>query len=117
MKLKKLIDECYDALTEDIKEAVRCDIERANATVNTDDGYIDLYCDRKGDIGALVFHDDEEREHNSDNLEKHLIDNLKGMVDWDSIEEEVMEDESYDNEWNDHGFRDAADFWHWKEGL
>ena len=114
MKLDKLVSECYDALTEDVKKAIRCGMEYACAIVNTNDGYIDLYSNRNGDTEALIYHDDDERDHDDINLETYISKELKKEVDWYAIEEEVREErESYDI-WDDHGFNGEDDYRNWK---
>lgn len=123
MKLKKLVDKCIDALNESAYEEYTPDDYPKNfgATINTNDGYIDLWMVRhKYDhytCEACVYHDDESKnteERQLKNLEEFLAKELDDCVDWDDLHERFI----YDNEdeWEAHGFRDEADFWHWKEG-
>ena len=121
MELKKLIDECIEALQEEAGSDYSYyeDDTPFGATVNTDDGYIDLwYTD--GDVEATVYHDYEgDTNHprygvSSVNLEKFISDALHDCVDWSVIEEEWKEWSMDEYQW--HGFNSEADFWRWKEG-
>ncbi|MBO4787068.1 MAG: hypothetical protein J5510_08375 [Prevotella sp.] len=114
MKLEILTGKCYDAITESIKEAVRSGIGNALASVNTNDGYIELYSKRNGSVDAYVYHDDKNRYHDDKNFEAFLSKKLDKEVDWYSIEEEIREErESYDI-WDDHGFNGEDDYRNWK---
>lgn len=128
MELKQLVNECIDAL----QEAANRDWHPAwgshdtlSDNVNTNDGYIDLYYyyDKKThfwECEVVVCHDYESEENNpkygkeDTNLQKFLEKELSECIDWSVCEEEFR----YANldEWESHGFRDEADFWHWKEG-
>ena len=123
MKLQKLINQCVDALNEAAYEDYTPkDIPKQFGTsINTDDGYIDLtmYREKFGHYSceAVVSHDDESKnvpERYPRNLETFLSEQLKDCVDWDALEERFRDDNM--DEWQSHGFRDEADFWHWKEG-
>lgn len=128
MELKKLIGECIDALQEKANEAWDPSWDNngtVSATVNTDDGYIDLFYawskkTRFWECEAVVYHDYEEDEdnpkygHESVNLEKFLERELSNCVDWDVCSEEYRD--AMMDEWESHGFRDEGDFWRWKEG-
>lgn len=121
MKLERLIDECIEALQEEANNEWYPDFDHNDtigATVNTDDGYVDLhyYYDKKAHTWmceALVEHD-KDNGMACTNLEQYLSEELEDCVDWNVAEEEYR-DYAMD-EWQAHGFRDAADFWHWKEG-
>ena len=118
MKLTELIDECIDALQEEANREWYPDFDRHDTigvTVDTNDGYIDLhyYYDKGWKCEALVEHD-KDNGNACTNLEKFISEELEGCVDWNVSEEEYRD---YDmDEWQRHGFRDANDFWNWKEG-
>ena len=128
MKLENLVNECIDALQEKANEDWTpewSNYDTVGATINTNDGYIDLfyYYDKKThfwECEVVVYHDYESEEDNpkhglnSENLEKFLAQELSDCVDWDVCEEEYRY--ATMDEWEEHGFRDEADFWHWKEG-
>lgn len=123
MELKKLVDECIEALQESAYGEYMPDDYPKNfgATVNTNDGYIDLWMTRckNGDYAAEVnvCHDDESKntdERHAKNLEEFLAKELDDCIDWDALEERYQDDT--EDEWQAHGFRDAADYWGWKEG-
>lgn len=128
MKLEKLVNECIDALQEEASKEWNPQWDRndtVGATINTNDGYIDLhyYWDKKTrywECEVIVYHDYEDNEDNpkygieSTNLQKFLETELSNCVDWAACEEDYRY--ATMDEWEEHGFRDAADFWHWKEG-
>ena len=128
MELKRLVNECVDALQESANEAWNPSWDKhdtVGATINTDDGCIDLsyYYDKKTrfwECEVTVYHDYEDNEDNpkhglsSENLQNFLAEELSNCVDWDVCEEEYRE--ATMDEWESHGFRDEADFWRWKMG-
>lgn len=120
MKLKKLIKKCADALNEEAgRDYTYIEDQSFGATVNTDNGYIDLWY-TKGDVEVVVCHDYEgDINHprygiSSTNLEKYLTNALYNCVDWVVIEDEWRENSM--DEYQRHGFDSEADFWRWKEG-
>lgn len=108
----KIIDDCIEAIKEAIESALEYD-EQADetvTTVDTNDGYIDLYC---GDGNtADVVHDDD-KEHCCSTLEKAIAD---AMPDFGEYRDQWLEDNTSDY-WDDHGFRDEADYIRWKYGA
>ena len=120
MELKKLIKVCADALNEEAgTDYTYIEDKSFGATVNTDNGYIDLWY-TKGDVEVVVYHDYEcDPNHprygiNSTNLEKFLTDALHECVDWTDIEEKWRDDNM--DEFQRNGFDSESDFWRWKEG-
>ena len=116
MELKDLVSKCYDALVEDNRDSIAAGDDSAVATVNTDDGYIDMCCDTESDISVLVYHDCNEREHSNTNIETFLTMRLAERVDWWGIEEDMKEEEIEYDIWNEHGFASAADYWSYRLG-
>lgn len=121
MRLEKLIDECVEALQEEAcNDSGSLDSGFFCVCVNTNDGYIDIgYAkNKKGDWEAEVniIHDNYSlgKQHSSPNVEKYIEDMLYDCVDWDAAEEKWLEDDM--DEYQRNGFRDAKDFWNWKEG-
>lgn len=119
MKLQKLISQCTDALQEAAYEdyAPDCQPHHFGATVDTDDGYLDLWMTRRKDghysCEVVICHDiDHGRD--SENLTEYLSEALDDCIDWDALGERYQDDT--EDEWQAHGFRDAADYWRWKEG-
>ena len=109
MELKKLVAACYDAIAEDIKESVKANLDNAIASVNTKDGYIDIYSIRNKHTRAYVYHDnDEDRDGISTNLDAFLSERLDMEVDWSRLEEQVEEER--EDMWNSHGFADESDY-------
>ena len=108
--IDKLIGTIYDKMCEAIKEA-KCD--------DSNTAYIELYmednsrieieseCSDYYDVHFFSAPDDEEEKYLP-----NLLDAInKKLPDWDDVEVEGEYDE-----WNEHGFRDAADYYHWRYG-
>lgn len=129
MELKNLLGKCIDALQEKANETWTPSWDRhddtVSANVDTNDGYIDLfyYYDKKThfwECEVTVYHNYEDDEDNpkhglnSENLQNFLAEELSDCVDWDVCEEEYRY--ATMDEWEEHGFRDEADFWKWKMG-
>lgn len=117
MRLQKLIDECNDMLQRAANEREDLDTTEVFATIDTDDGYIDLTAEknsRGGKVIAEVIHDDND--HRSPRLEEFIEANVS--VDWDVADEAVTESirDFYADEYQRNGFASEADFWRWKEG-
>lgn len=108
MRLQELINECRWELIEDIKESIYGGIEYACVSISTMDGYIDIHSRRNDDIEVLVYHDDND--HYSPRLEEYLAQQVD--VDWTQIECEIEEER--EDEWNEHGFADAEDYWRYR---
>ena len=53
-----------------------------------------------------------EKAQDFDNLEAYLVEELEGCLDWADVEA-YWKEMSLD-EWQAHGFRDAADYWHYR---
>lgn len=121
MELKKLVEECIEALQEEAGKDFSYfeDDTPFGVTVNTHDGYIELWYD-KGDVEAIVYHDyEDDLSHprygiDSTNLQDFLAKKLEGCVDWSVIEDEWRENSM--DVYQRNGFNSEADFWHWKEG-
>lgn len=113
MGLKQLIDELSNALFEEMCQGCRDD-EHFKASVDTNDGTIEVFYFRKNgkwQIEVCIYQDNDKGVELT-NFQKYLENNIE--VDWDAVEEQWQENEM--DEWQAHGFRDEADFWHWKEG-
>ena len=97
MKLEKLIQECQEALCEDIEQSILCGLSHANAYIDTKDGKIEIYSDRRYGLEVYVFHNDDTREHDSQRLEDYIENNI--LADWWGIEVAIEERSEY----NDNG--------------
>lgn len=89
MNLKNLTIEVRDAMYEAMKGAIYNGESYACATVNTDNGYIDLYLSKNGDVDAVVSHDEPTRRKDSHNIELFIENVLRGMDSWQMVEKEV----------------------------
>ena len=114
--IQKLINECYEAMVDAINEECNDngseDARSASCTVNTNDGYIDLLMDRSGNIEVIITHDNDN-EGECPLLCKAIED---GLPDWSETVQQWEEDNPYEDEWTSHGFRDEADYIHWRYG-
>jgi hypothetical protein len=84
----------------------------AYATVDTNDGYIDIELNNLNDASVVIVHDNES-EHDCPLLCKAIE---SALPDWDTIEEQWEEDNPEEDEYEAHGFRDEADYLNWKYG-
>lgn len=116
MKLTKIKNECYEAMVEAIKSEIDSSgIEHATcacATVDTNDGYIDLSINHHNDTSVVITHDNES-EHDCPLLCKAIE---SALPDWEAIAEQWEEDNPEEDEYEAHGFRDEADYLNWKYG-
>lgn len=114
MELKRLIEDLSQALYDEMCQGCEDDTS-FSGSVPTPHGQIEVYYHKvNGDwnLDVYVYHDDDDNEHETPNLEAYLADKID--IDRDAVEE-YWRDYNMD-EWQSHGFRDEADFWHWKEG-
>lgn len=123
MELKNLIEKCYEDLFE---EAVECwtpeiqdGYDTLNALTKTKDGKVSMfyYKDNKTNRWCCeveILHSNNNNDHEFYNLIDYLEKQLSGIVDWQDVEERVRELNM--DEYQRNGFRDAKDFWDWKEG-
>lgn len=91
MKLEELVRECSEAICEDIEQSILSGLSHAVATVDTNDGYIDIHSDRRYGLEVYVYHDDDTRVHDCQLLETYLEENI--VADWYGIEEAIEESE------------------------
>jgi hypothetical protein len=116
MNLTKIKNECYEAMVEAIKSEIGSSgIDYATyacATVDTNDGYIELEIDHHNDISVVIVHDNGN-EHDCPLLCKAIE---EALPDWDVIEEEWQEENPEEDEYEANGFRDEADYLNWKYG-
>ena len=115
MNLTKIKNECYDAMVEAIKseldsEGIDC-ASYAFATVDTNDGYIELSISRY-DTSVVIVHDNDN-EHDCPLLCTAIE---KALPDWYAIEDEWQAENPEEDEYEAHGFRDEADYLNWKYG-
>lgn len=90
MNLKNLTIEVRDAMYEAMKEAIYNGERYACATINTNDGYIDLYISKDGTVGVEVSHDDLTKKRKTNyNLERFIENILRDMDSWREVEDEV----------------------------
>lgn len=111
MKLKRLIEQCCDALQEAVNDG-EWDADSYSAQTETRSGIIDLFTYRRSghwEYEATIMHDND---HDLSNLESYLGNTIG--VDWEAAEE-YWREWSMD-EYQRNGFASEADFWRWKEG-
>lgn len=114
--IQKLINECYDAMVEAIND--ECEEEGseyakdASTNVETKDGCIELYMDKYGNYEVFIYHNNDS-ESECPLLCKAIED---GLPDWRETVEQWEEDNPPYDIWNEHGFRDAADYYKYRYG-
>lgn len=102
----KFLDEIREKVNDAVADAKCEGYDSACVTYDCNDGYIDVFTNSKDYVEVTVCPDsDLDRRHT--NIEQAITDALPL---WDDVEVE-----EYD-EWNEHGFRDAADYWHYRLG-
>ena len=114
--IQELINECYEAMVHAINEELDGngseEARIASCAVNTNDGYIDLLMDHRGNTEVIIYHD-----NGSDNECPLLCKAIEqGLPDWSETVEQWEADNPYENEWTSHGFRDEADYNRWRYG-
>ena len=75
-----------------------------------DGSFIEVEMFKHSQPDVFIYHADKGNERECPNLERYI---QKSLPRWDDYLEAFNEScEPYD-EWNEHGFRDEADFWHY----
>lgn len=108
--IDKLIKEIADKMYKAIQEAKYEDNNKVYIDCWFEDGSWIEISSENNDYYDIHFYpaNDEEDEKNLPNFEKALYD---AMPNWDDVEIEPEYDE-----WNEHRFRDAADYYKWRYG-
>lgn len=107
--IHKFLEDIREKAREGIENAIESGNSHVSVSYDTESlGFIDVCIEKNGAVSVYVVHDDErERRH------PRIIEAVIEVVpDWRDIE---MEMSDYD-EWNEHGFRDAADYYRWRYG-
>jgi len=79
----------------------------------TDGSSIVITLYRNNDIDVCYYHADDDNDRLCPNIEKFLEDNIP---DWETLEENLRDFNMRVDEWQAHGFRDEADYWHYRLG-
>ena len=106
-----ILQECFDRISEKMRDAVKDGEVYAAVTVDTECGWIDISTDEHDTVDVRVVHENNE-EKDSPNITDALF---KLVPYWCDIVDEVEPDEEYD-EWNEHGFASEADYYQWRYG-
>lgn len=116
INLQALINECAEAMVEAINE--ECDdkgardAQYASTAVNTNDGWIELDMDRWGNKHAIIAHDNGS-DHECPLLCKAIED---ALPDWHETVEDWERESINEDEWDEHGFADEADYLRYRYG-
>ena len=112
-----ILQECFDRISEKMRDAVESGETYACVTVDTDCGWIDISTDEHDTVDVRVAHDNEVRES------PNITDALFNLVPyWCDIEDEINSEDDeeeecdYYDEWNEHGFASEADYYQWRYG-
>lgn len=112
MRLDKLVNECQEAIVSDIKEAIKAGLTYAEAYVKRMQSYFYIRSEKGGEIEVYAVHWDDE-DKSSPNVEAFLKESLDDNVEWYQLEDELEDD---GDEWNEHGFASATDYYEWRYG-
>lgn len=116
MNLTKIKNECHEAMVEAIKSEIGSEgidwAYNACATVDTNDGFIELVIDHHNDTSVVIVHDNGN-EHDCPLLCKAIEQELP---DWYAIEDEWQAENPEEDEYEAHGFANEADYIHWRYG-
>lgn len=114
-RLESLLAQCEHAVREEARSPFVNTETCVPASVKTHDGVLDILYYRDGHAEVIVLHDnDPKMRKQSDTLCEYLSQALSGTVDIDGILAEAYSDE---DEYQQNGFADEADYWQWKEGY
>lgn len=95
--LQWMVDECIDAITEAVRDAIAEDEDRAITSVSMTDGFVELSYTPTDDVSVIIIHDND-LDKTSPNLEKWLEKRLRYCVDWYRLEDEMNEELESENE-------------------
>ena len=119
MELKNLIQDCDNALWTAAVERDSLEYTCVSCYVETKAGviYIDWESSPiKGEqpVRVYVEHDDDPNRRESNNLEEYIEKHVS--LDWEAADETVRENCQPYDEWNEHGFASATDYYEWRYG-
>lgn len=78
-----------------------------------DESFLEVEIFANNTVDVYIYHRDEANKRACPNVEKYIQDNMPSWRDY--VDEYNDSCQPYD-EWQEHGFRDEADYWRWKEG-
>lgn len=78
-----------------------------------DDSEIEVELFSDNTIKVFLYHSDEDNERECPNIVDYID---AETYDWEELADEYDDAAVACDGWNEHGFRDEADFWRWKEG-
>ena len=111
-KNHKFLRDITRLMEDAIREALSDEEKEATIEYPYNGGYIEITTDWRGNTEVMVVSDEEEKEERD---YSNVIDAILVVVpEWNDVVEQVKREN--EDEWQAHGFRDAADYWHWKEG-
>ena len=79
----------------------------------SDDSELEVELFSNNTVKVYIYHCDENNERKCPNIVDYIETNTPDWKDLSSAYDEAAVE--YD-EWQEHGFRDEADYWRWKEG-
>lgn len=82
------------------------------SVVMGDGSYIDVELFRNNDVNVWAYHADRKNERECPNITAYIEDSLIG---WNELKEQY-DDAQPEDEWTAHGFRNEADYWHYRLG-
>ena len=78
----------------------------------TDGSFIEAELHRDNTLDVYIYHADCNNERECPNITAYIEDSLIG---WNELKEQY-DDAQPEDEWTAHGFRNEADYWHYRLG-
>ena len=110
MNRKEILDSIGKTMYERINDAIVDERDYAAAEFETDTAYIEVFAYGSGDAEANITRDDG-RIRDYSNIKEAI---LQCVPDWCDVESDVRWESA--DVWEQHGFRDAADYENYRFG-
>ncbi len=95
-----------------IREALDDEAIEATIQYDYDGGTIEITTDWHGNTEVMVVPDDENKYEQD---YSNVIDAILAVIpEWEDVRQQCLREQ--EDEWQSHGFRDAADYYHWRYG-
>lgn len=110
MNRKEILDSIGKTMYERIHDSIVDERNSAEAEFETDTAYIEVFVYSSGDAEVKITRDDG-RIRDYSNIKEAII---QCVPDWSDVESDVRWESA--DMWEQHGFRDGADYENWRFG-
>lgn len=110
MNRKEILDNIGKKMYERIHDSIVDGRNSAEAEFYTDTAFVEVFADSSGDAEVNITRDDG-RIRDYSNIKEAII---QCVPDWCDVESDVRWESA--DVWEQHGFRDAADYENWRFG-